>query len=184
MIIMDGIVALLLLAAIGYCLKLNKKIVELQTMRNELVQLIGSFTDVMQRAEHNIVVLRNSVKESQHLDSTITRAQILANELSSVIESGKTVEENLSGFLARAQQMTANIRQQTTAINNGRYKMDSARASDNTGDNAIKALSRGVATASPPQRAQPINGVENLAVEKITRNNIDALLKRIAAVSS
>ena len=87
MIFVEIAVLLLLVMNIFYCLKLNKKIVNLHENKKELAVLFEYFDREVMRAEKAIESLRNiSDKGTRVIESRINEAKIVIDELAVIID--------------------------------------------------------------------------------------------------
>ncbi|MDP6876711.1 MAG: DUF6468 domain-containing protein [Alphaproteobacteria bacterium] len=100
---LDGLVAILLLVTVVYCLVLNHRLTALRGNQGEMRKLLADFTAATQAAETSVNHLKMA---SDHagaaLDQKITDARALADELSSITQSGGRLAERIeSGLVNR-----------------------------------------------------------------------------------
>ncbi|MBI1778639.1 MAG: hypothetical protein HYR63_25135 [Proteobacteria bacterium] len=85
-LILDGLVAVLLVATIVYAWLLNRRLGGLRAHRDELQTTINQFTEATKRAEVSIQTLRAIAEQSaKALQGPVDRAQALRDELSFMI---------------------------------------------------------------------------------------------------
>lgn len=88
-LMMNGVMVALLLATIIYCLKLNRKIADLQDGKSELAQIIREFDESTTRATKNINDIHAATERiAENIQLKIDKANYLANDLDMLIERG------------------------------------------------------------------------------------------------
>lgn len=98
---LDALMALLLVATIFFCARLNKRIKVLQDSKGELASLIRQFNDSTDRAQQSVIELQSiSKKVVENMQGKIEKANFLADDLNYMIEKGNkladTMEVNIS----------------------------------------------------------------------------------------
>lgn len=97
----DGLMAVLLVITIFYCLKLNRRIRVLQDSKSEFSRLIERFDNVTKRAQESIAELQTvSHKVDEKLSGKLDKANFLADDLAFMIEKGNKVANRASSSLA------------------------------------------------------------------------------------
>src|SRR5262245_18624167 len=95
-LIFDALLAALLSVAIFYCVKLNRRIRELQDGRSELAQYVAQFDEATRRATENILEIQNaSMKITQNIEVKLEKANYLADDLTFLIERGIRLTDQL-----------------------------------------------------------------------------------------
>jgi hypothetical protein len=88
-LVIEGMVALLLLLTIGYCMVLNQRLKRLRTDEGSLRAMIGELVAAAEKAERAIGGLKQTVQESDHtLGDRIRVAEHLAAALDQRIDAG------------------------------------------------------------------------------------------------
>lgn len=88
-LIVNTIMVALLLATIIYCLRLNRRIRELQDGKSELARIIHEFDVSTTRATQNINEIHAAATRiSENMQLKIDKANYLANDLDMLIERG------------------------------------------------------------------------------------------------
>lgn len=86
---LDGTMAILLLATIFYCGKLNKRIKILQDSKGELAEVIVEFDKATDRATASISEIHKATSRlSENLQHKLDKANYLADDLQFMIEKG------------------------------------------------------------------------------------------------
>ncbi len=100
---LDGLVAILLLITVGYCLVLNRRLTALRGNQVEIRQLLSAFAEATRQAEDSISHLKIAGDQiGVVLDQRITKARSLADELNSITQSaGRLADRIESGLGAR-----------------------------------------------------------------------------------
>lgn len=94
----DVLVAVLLVATIVYAVMLNRKLAVLRNSKTEMEALVARFAESTALAENGIQTLKAHASESgTSLDSMVSRAHGLAEDLSFLIERGSNLADRLEG---------------------------------------------------------------------------------------
>lgn len=93
--ILDGLVALLLVVCIVYCIKLNKKILALHKNKNDFAKGLKYFDDAILRAETSITELKNVSNKVVVLQETISKANHVLNDLSFMADRAANLTDKL-----------------------------------------------------------------------------------------
>ena len=100
-LILDGLVIVLLVATIIYCVLLNRRLAAMRRNEDELQLLIASFNQATARAEAGIGALKKAaegVRESHH--GEVEDAKALYDELSFMLERGDAIAERIGGRIS------------------------------------------------------------------------------------
>jgi len=98
--LLDYVIASLLVMTVLYCWKLSRKIALLHASKHELNQFIEDFNQAIERAEHNIVQLKEAGEEADlHLKDHVNKARFLANDLSFLMEKGENTADRLEHLI-------------------------------------------------------------------------------------
>lgn len=93
----DAIVALLLIATIGYSYILNRRLVTVRSDREKFEVLVRTLNAASQRAETAVTGLRVTADElSRRLEKKVEEARALADDLSYMIERGGGIADKLA----------------------------------------------------------------------------------------
>ncbi len=100
---LDGLVAILLLVTVAYCLMLNRRLSALRGNQGEMRKMLADFTAATQAAENSVNHLKlASDHAGAALDQKIRDARALADELGSINQSGNRLAERIeSGLVNR-----------------------------------------------------------------------------------
>jgi hypothetical protein len=94
----DGIVAILLVATIGYAATLNRRLSMLRGDRAKIDEMIQALSAAAQRAEAGISGLKDgAVEMGQELERTIANAKRLKDDLAYMVERGGGMADRLEG---------------------------------------------------------------------------------------
>lgn len=90
-LVLDIIIAVLLVLTIAYAVRLNQRLSQLRSDKNELQKLAKTFADATVRAETGIQNLKIS---SEALQDQVKRAEVLKDDLTYLLERGtRTADE-------------------------------------------------------------------------------------------
>lgn len=108
-LLLDGLVAVLLIATISYCFTLSRKLERLRDAQGDLRQVIGDLVGATQQAERAITGLKATAEETDiQLSDKLKKARMLIEELSMLArtrtgngQDANRVKPELRGFTAR-----------------------------------------------------------------------------------
>ena len=93
----DAIVALLLIATIGYSILLNRRLGMVRNDREKFEVLVRNLSTASQRAEAAVTNLRVTADDlSRRLDKKVEEAKALSDDLTYMIERGDTIADKLA----------------------------------------------------------------------------------------
>lgn len=94
--IIDLVLAILLLAAIGSSFFLHQRIKAFRKGQEELAGLVGQLNEATNQARASVAELKsNGLVVEEHLKSEITKARAMADELSLITEAGDSLADRL-----------------------------------------------------------------------------------------
>lgn len=97
-LILDSMMAMLLIATIVFCLKLNKRIKVLHDSKSELAGLIQQFDQSIEAATQNITEIHEASKRiSDNIQHRLDKANFLADDLQFMIEKGNKLADRMEG---------------------------------------------------------------------------------------
>lgn len=101
-LLIELIVAFLLVVTIAYCFTLDRRLAALRNGQDGLREVISGLNMATSQAQASVVQLKATGEGvAEQLQSSIDKAQRLADELSVMVEAGDGVADRLAG--ARAQ---------------------------------------------------------------------------------
>ena len=96
----DAVVAVLLIATIGYSVVLNRRLTAMRSDRDKFEDLIRNLSTASQRAEAVVTKMRASADDlSQRLDKKIDEARSLSDDLVYMIERGGVIADKMAGLI-------------------------------------------------------------------------------------
>ena len=102
-VLLDLIIALLLIATIGYAITLNNRLTALRRNRDQMSKIIASFNEATLRAESSIPKLRRAADEAGNgLQERVEKAQSLRDDLAFMIERADTMANRLENAVRSA----------------------------------------------------------------------------------
>src|SRR3989339_2068078 len=84
-LVLDIIISALLVLTIAYAMRLNQRLSQLRSDKNELLQLVKTFAEATSRAEAGI---KNLKIHSESLHAEVNKAKALKDDLSYLVERG------------------------------------------------------------------------------------------------
>jgi hypothetical protein len=107
-IVIEGLVAVLLVLTIGYCMLLNKRLKKLKADEQSLKATIGELITVTEIAERAIGGLKHTVRDvNENLGAQINAATALAEQLKAQLAEGDHVVRRLSKIAIAARPLAA-----------------------------------------------------------------------------
>ena len=107
-IVIEGLVAVLLVLTIGYCMLLNKRLKKLKADEQSLKATIGELITVTEIAERAIGGLKHTVRDvNENLGAQINAATALADQLKAQLAEGDHVVRRLSKIAIAARPLAA-----------------------------------------------------------------------------
>lgn len=102
-LIFDALIAVLLVATIGYAAVLNRKLGILRDAKSEMEALIASFSESTERAGNGVESLKQEAGRSgEALQKKVEAARGLVDDLGFLIERGTRLAERLDGGIGTA----------------------------------------------------------------------------------
>ncbi|WP_439817326.1 DUF6468 domain-containing protein [Zavarzinia sp. CC-PAN008] len=99
-LLVELLVALLLIATIYYCWRLNQRLALLRADHSELNTVIAELGAATARAERGLAELRQAAEAvGTRLNTQVVQARALADELTIITEAGHNLAERLSSRL-------------------------------------------------------------------------------------
>jgi len=95
-LLLEGLVAVLLVATIYYCVILNKRLSKLRDGQDEFTGLVQELNDSTRRAQNSFEDLKSLTNDTgKKLDEQIAAGQLLLDELSMITESGNNLANRM-----------------------------------------------------------------------------------------
>ncbi len=102
-VLLDLVIAVLLIATIGYAITLNNRLTALRRNRDQMAKIIASFNEATVRAESSIPKLRRAADEAGGgLQERVEKAQSLRDDLAFMIERADTMANRLENAVRSA----------------------------------------------------------------------------------
>jgi hypothetical protein len=102
-LLLEGLLAVLLVATIGYAAMLDRRLRTLRQSRDEMQALLASFTAATAHAQAGLVALRDAGQTTtRDLQSDIERAKALRDDLSFLVDRGNGLADRLEGGIGAA----------------------------------------------------------------------------------
>lgn len=102
-LLLEALLAVLLVATIGYAAMLDKRLRTLRQSRDEMQALIASFTAATAHAQAGLISLRETSQSAgESLQSDIERAKSLRDDLSFLLDRGNSLADRLEGGIGAA----------------------------------------------------------------------------------
>lgn len=133
-VILDLIIAVLLIATIGYAVTLNSRLTALRRNRDQLSKIISAFNEATVRAEASIPKLKRAAEDAGGgLQERMEKAQSLRDDLAFMIERADTMANRLEN----------SVRTARGEVRGGEVRGGEARGSDTPRGNAGASAAAG-----------------------------------------
>ncbi|HEY8189787.1 MAG TPA: DUF6468 domain-containing protein [Micavibrio sp.] len=100
--VMDGVIAVLLIAVIFFTAKLSLNLRDFRAGRREMDKLVKNLSDNIERAERAIAGMREAARESgRDLQGMINKASALSEELELMSEAGNNIARRMAQSVER-----------------------------------------------------------------------------------
>jgi len=97
-LLLDGILAVLLLATVVYCYILNRRLGNIRAAGDQMKDLVGKFSTATEQAQAGIAALRQAAEnDGQKLQDAMEMARVMRDELAFLTESGDALASRLAG---------------------------------------------------------------------------------------
>lgn len=107
-LVLDGAIALLLVATIGYAAVLNRRLTALRRTRSEMEALVGQFSEVAERAQSGLAEVQRAASQSgETLEKHLGEARGLADDLAFMVEKGNGLADRLDNQISAAREQSA-----------------------------------------------------------------------------
>lgn len=176
-LVLDSLLAILLVATIVYCGKLNRRVRVLQDSRGELATLVAQFNQTTEKATATIEELKSTSKKIvEQMQVKINKANYLADDLSFIIEKGEKIANNLEGEISHARGMNKPASPAAAQFTGSVIPPRKPReAAPQTGAESRSNLRPEVKPAATPASSSP-----NKKPESSAATAVDAALARIS----
>ncbi len=102
-LLLEGLLAVLLVATIAYSVMLDRRLRTLRQSRDEMQALLASFTAATAHAQAGLVALRETSQSAgESLQSDIERAKALRDDLGFLLDRGNSLADRLEGGIGAA----------------------------------------------------------------------------------
>ena len=101
--LLDGLVALLLVATIVCCFVLNRRLMTLRNAHSDMKDVAAGLSQAMERAQAGVARLRSTAEEAgSEVDLRLVQARAISAELAVLTKTGRQLAEGLDAGLAGA----------------------------------------------------------------------------------
>ncbi len=108
-LVIDGVLALLLVAAIAVCALVYRKLRIIKEGQGELRGLVTQLNKAVGQAEKSVSDLKQNASNAElKLSSEITRAKTMSDELKMITEAGNNLADRIENRLVRSKDTDAN----------------------------------------------------------------------------
>ena len=96
-LILEGLVATLLAVTVGYCFVLNRRLSTLRNGQDGLLEVVRTLNMATEQARASVRELHDTGETTgERLSEKVARAQVIADELSLIVESGNNLADRLT----------------------------------------------------------------------------------------
>jgi hypothetical protein len=152
-LLLEGLLAVLLVATIAYSVMLDRRLRTLRQSRDEMQALLASFTAATAHAQAGLIALRETGQTTtRDLQGDIERAKALRDDLSFLVDRGNGLADRLEGGIGAAR----------TAVKSAPLRPEPLRKPEvvrDEEDEMQSDLKPVVRLSETPKRMQPARGV-------------------------
>ncbi len=113
-IILNSVVLIFLCLTIAYCWKLNNRIEQLRNGKEELVDIVKSLDNSLNKANSAIVDIKGMSNETlPQMSSAIKQSEEIIQDLGFLVERAKTISEKLGAEIEMADKVTKSSTRKT-----------------------------------------------------------------------
>jgi Tfp pilus assembly protein PilO len=95
-LVLDGLVAVLLVVTVGYCVLLHRRLGTLRGAQAELERLLAGFTSATEQARHGVAELRAAGDQvGRELQTRLDAARAVRDELNVITQAGNDLADRL-----------------------------------------------------------------------------------------
>ncbi len=155
----DAVVALLLIATIGYSVLLNRRLATVRSDRDKFEALVRNLTAASQRAEAAVSSLRGTADElGRRLEKKVEEARGLADDLVYMIERGGSIADRLANQIrAGRDELKPDLRPEVKPA----VRPDANR------EHRVEPVQRQTAPRPEPARPEPPRTVPSQAAPRV-----------------
>ena len=155
----DAVVALLLIATIGYSVLLNRRLATVRSDRDKFEALVRNLTAASQRAEAAVSSLRGTADElGRRLEKKVEEARGLADDLAYMIERGGSIADRLANQIrAGRDELKPDLRPEVKPA----VRPDANR------EHRVEPVQRQTAPRPEPARPEPPRTVPSQAAPRV-----------------
>lgn len=119
-LLLDGVLALLLLATIVYCFVLNRRLGAIRAAGDQMKDLVGKFSTATEQAKAGITALRQAAEDDgRRLQEAVDMARVMRDELAFLSETGDALASRLAGARERTNAVARNPRAGDSGVGEG-----------------------------------------------------------------
>jgi len=102
-ILFDVVIVALLVAAIGYCMRLSRRLADLRETKTEMARMIADFASATEKAEQGLEAFKSLAGESgEELQSRVGQAAQLRKDLAFLVDKAEGACDRLEASIARS----------------------------------------------------------------------------------
>lgn len=95
-LILEGLVAVLLVTTVYYCVILNRRLTKLRDGQDEFMSLVVELNEATRRAQNSVEDLKSLTAETgKELEERVAAGRVLADELAMITEAGNNLANRL-----------------------------------------------------------------------------------------
>lgn len=94
-LLLDGLVAVLLIATVAYAALLNRRLGALRKGKEELREVVDSFNGAMARVESGLAKVKKAGDPTGALEELVAEARVLRDELTFLLDRGGALADRL-----------------------------------------------------------------------------------------
>lgn len=186
MVIVDIVILVMMAITVGFCWKLNNKIIQLQKGKHELAKLFQFFDHTLERAENEIKQIRDQTgKMATTLNKRIDLTKHLIDDLSNLQQKARLVYESLEIIVSEGKELNNQL-ETITSSSQQQQLMAATRppANLNHGHQVVKSKTRNTQSDNRIPYKPPTAKVPTVSESEKQRVAIENLLKKISEANN
>jgi hypothetical protein len=162
-IILDAVIAVLLIATIGYAFVLNRKLGKLREARAEMDALAARLIESTERARSGLDGLRDHAQQSgERLQRAIDAARGRADELAFLVEKAEALSGRLDGAIGAARPKAAAAAAVRSPRSQATTRQKAPASGSKPGSGPASSRAPGTPSGASPEEADLLKALQGM----------------------
>lgn len=178
---LDCLLAVLLVATIYFCHRLNLRVKQLQDSKSELARLIKQFDETTERATASIIDLQSATKRiGENIQSKIDKANFLADDLSFMIEKGSKVADQMETGFNSGRKPNSTLQERAKPTPKPEMRAEAPTADVEEKPSISPRMARTAASPAPARAEAPAAAKTATSNQARASASLESVLERMA----